>query len=178
MTASTQRTREIAHYVVKMSGSVKVVTVSLSIVAVMEGETVLMELMSWTVQHKHPPQNAPVLSSLAPLESHAAYLRERSVTECRTARMGSKSWIAPAAEILNLPAVMELALTLGGNVMEDQIVEINQTKMFVNVEDVDWVSFDVEVVTSAYPRGEGATGDLTAGTVAMRLAVPLQMGST
>ena len=92
--------------------------------------------------------------------------------------MGLKSWIVLAAEILSSLAGMELVLTLGGNVMDDQIVEIKQMRTFASVVDAGWESFGVEVGMSACQRGGGVTGGLTAEMVAMRLAVHLQMGST
>ena len=116
------------------------------------------------------------MSSLAPEESRAVYHKDKSVTEYQTVRMGSKSWTVPAVEILNLLAGMELALTLGGNAMDGLTVEINQMKMFANVEGVGWASFGVAVEMSVCQRGEGATGGQTVGMVAMKLAVHLQMG--
>ena len=97
------------------------------------------------------------------------------MTEYRTVRMALKSWIVLAVEILNSLAGTEVALTLGRNVMVALTVEISQMKMFANVEGVDWASSDATVEMNVCQRGGGVTGGQTAGMVAMRLAVHLQM---
>ena len=109
-------------------------------------------------------------------ESLAVFLKDKPVTGFQIAKMGMMSWIVQAAEISNLRAEMEPALTPGGSVMEDLIAEISQMRMFVSVGGADLVSSGAGAGMSVFLREGDVTEDQTAEMEVMKRDVLLQTG--
>lgn len=109
-------------------------------------------------------------------ESLAVFLKDKPVTGSQIVKMDLMSWIVQVAEISNLLAEMEPALTRGGSVMEDLIVEISQMRMCVSVGGADLVSSGAGVGMSVFLREGDVTEDQTAGMEVMKKDVLSQMG--